>query len=205
MTGRVILLNGSSSSGKTTLSTTLQRVLPEHWQHVALDQFRDGMPGRARGLNSPPDTPGAAGLNIVPVVRDGRAMTEIRFGAFGEVVLAGMRRSVRALAQASVDVIVDDLLFKPDYLTDYRRALSGIDTWFVGVRCPLPVVEAREATRVGRFPGTAASHFDAVHAHGSVYDVEVDTSVLTPRACAEIVRERLREPPRAFANGETCP
>ncbi len=48
--GRIILLNGSSSAGKTTLAITLQQLLPDPWHHIALDQFRDGMGGRYRGL-----------------------------------------------------------------------------------------------------------------------------------------------------------
>ena len=42
----VILLNGCSSAGKTTLALALQDVLTAPYQHIALDQFRDGMPGR---------------------------------------------------------------------------------------------------------------------------------------------------------------
>ena len=36
-TGKVIFLNGSSSAGKTTLAIMLQQLLPEPYQHVALD------------------------------------------------------------------------------------------------------------------------------------------------------------------------
>jgi len=197
--GRVILLNGSSSSGKTTLALTLQRVLPEPWQHLALDQFRDGLPGKVRGLNSPPGTPGASGLNVVPVELNGQRVTEVRFGDFGESVLRAMRRSVAELARQGVNVVVDDLLFKPEYLTDYRHALAGLDVWFIGVRCAQAVVEQREAKRPGRFPGTATSHFDTVHNHGLAYDVEVDTGEQDPSTCARRIMERLALPPRAFA------
>lgn len=196
--GRVILLNGSSSSGKTTLAHALQRVLPEPWQHVALDHFRDGMPGKVRGLNSPPGSPGASGLNIVPLERDGQRMTHVQFGDYGEAVLRGMRRSVAQLVVQGVDVIVDDLLFKPEYLHDYQEALHGHAVWFVGVRCSLPVVEQREARRPGRFPGTATSHFHSVHAHGIAYDVEVHTDSMTPAACAMCIRDRLALTPVAL-------
>ena len=196
--GRVILLNGTSSAGKTTLAITLQRLLPDAWQHLALDQFRDGLPGKVRGLNSPPGTPGAQGLNVVPVERDGNRVTEIRFGEYGEAVLRGMRRSVAVLANQGVNVIVDDLLFKPAYLADYRRALSSLDVWFVGVRCSLAVVEQRESLRPGRFPGTATSHFHAVHSHGTAYDVEVHTDRDDPAVCARQIIERLQRGPTAF-------
>lgn len=206
--GRIILLNGSSSSGKTTLSITLQRLLDEPWQHVALDQFRDGLPGKVRGLNSPAGTPGALGLNVVPVEHPdaptGTKVTEVRFGEYGEKVLSAMRRCVAVIANQGINVIVDDLLFKPDYLADYQRALAGLQVWFVGVRCPLAVVEQREAQRPGRFPGTATSHFHSVHGHGLAYDVEVDTGEQDPVGCASAIIARLGQPPQAFATRLSC-
>ena len=197
---RIILLNGSSSSGKTTIAIALQQQLPVPFQHVALDQFRDGMPGRYRGLNSPPGSPGHSGLNIVPVERGGEKVTDIQFGDVGERTLRGMRRAIAAFAAAGNNVIVDDLLFKPEYLSDYVSALVDTDTWFIGVRADLETVNEREATRLGRFPGTATAHFDQVHAHGLAYDLEVDTTNLSPRECAAAIIARLRKPPEAFAD-----
>jgi chloramphenicol 3-O phosphotransferase len=196
--GNIIFLNGSSSAGKTTLAIMLQQLLPEPYQHIALDQFRDGMPGRYRGLNSPAGSPGDLGLNVVPISREGERITEIRFGAHGEQVLRGMRRAVAAFAQAGNHVIIDDLLFRPEFLDDYADALQDLDVWLIGVRCSLDEVNRRESHRSGRFPGTATSHYLAVHAHGGEYDLEVDTSHATPRACADLVIERLAQPPRAL-------
>ena len=198
--GNIILLNGSSSSGKTTLAEALQQRLPEPYQHVSLDQFRDGLPMRYRGLNSPSGTPGAEGLNIVPVEMDGARVTEIRFGAHGEAVLEAMRRTVALFSDKGLNVIVDDILFKPDYLHDYARVLPVERTWLVGVTCKLEVVESREASRVGRFPGTANSHFDSVHAHGTSYDIEVDTSERGALAIADEIIARLTTPPTALAH-----
>jgi chloramphenicol 3-O phosphotransferase len=188
--GRIILLNGSSSAGKTTLAITLQQLLPDPWHHIALDQFRDGMGGRYRGLNSPPGTPGARGLNVVPVSHGNDRVTEVQFGDLGKQVLRGMRRAIAAFAAEGNNVIIDDLMFEPGFLFDYLNALAGFEVLFVGVRCPIDVVNAREAKRPGRFPGTATSHFDVVHQH-CVYDIEVDTGTATPRQCAEQIIARL--------------
>jgi chloramphenicol 3-O phosphotransferase len=197
--GKIIFLNGCSSAGKTTLALKLQQLLPEPYQHIALDQFRDGMPMRLRGLNSPEGSPGADGLNIVPVEKDGELVTSIRFGEYGERVLAGMRRTIALFSDMGTNVIVDDLLFKRSYLDDYVDVLDPSKTWFVGVQCSLEVVNAREASRPGRFPGTATSHYDEIHAHGEEYDLEVDTSEASPRALAEEIIARLSSPPEAFA------
>ncbi|HSG91553.1 MAG TPA: AAA family ATPase [Pseudomonadales bacterium] len=196
--GRIVLLNGSSSAGKTTLARALQALRAEPWFHLALDQFRDGMPPAYRGLNSPDGTPGARGLNVVPVEHRGEMVTAVRFGDVGHRMLAGMHRAIAAFAAAGNDVIVDDLLLENDTLDDYLDALEGFDVLFVGVRASMEVVNAREAQRPGRFPGTASSHFDAVHAHG-LYDLEVDTSTSGPRDCAQLISSRLDDPARADA------
>ena len=190
--GTIILLNGSSSSGKTTLARAIQQLSPEPVQHIALDQFRDGMSGRYRGMNSAADEPGARGLNVVP--RDG--MTALRFGDIGRLTLKGMRRAAAAFAATGIDVVVDDLLLEPDFLADYLDVFAGHDVIFTGVRCDLETVTARERARPGRFPGTAASHFHQVHA-GCRYDVEVDTAKSTPRECAEQVLAVRQAPRRA--------
>lgn len=194
----VILLNGCSSAGKTTLALALQNQLKAPYQHVALDQFRDGMPGRVRGLNSPPGDPGASGLNVVPGKLNGKWVTHIRFGDYGERVLAGMRRTVAALTELGCNVIVDDLLFERAYLDDYVQVLNPDKTWFIGVKCSLDVVHQREALRPGRFPGTAVSHYEQVHAHGAAYDLEVDTSDAKVADLSLAIIERLQSPPTAF-------
>lgn len=195
--GKIILLNGSSSAGKTTIARMMQQLYREPWQHIALDQFRDGMSDQFRGLNSPPGDSGARGLNVVPVERDGEPVTEIRFGDVGWRVLRGMRRSIATFAGEGNHVIVDDLMFEKSFLLDYLDVLKGLDVTFAGIRCDLKVVNAREATRPGRFPGTATSHFHTVHAH-CIYDVEVDTTDSTPRQCAQQIMQAAERPPHAF-------
>lgn len=197
--GKIIFLNGTSSAGKTTLAHALQEVLPEPWLHVALDQFRDGLPARFRGLNSPVGTDGERGLNVVPVTREDKMITEIRFGETGKRVLRGMRRAIAALVEAGNNVIIDDIVLESEFLDDYLKVFAGFTVYFVGVKCPREVIDRREGERPGRFPGTAVGHYDVCHAHG-VYDVEVDTSTALPNECARRVATFIsREQPMAFS------
>ena len=151
-----MLLNGASSAGKTTLARAFQDQRQEPWFHLALDQFRDGMPPAYRGLNSPEGCPGARGLNVVPVTRGERRVTEVRFGDVGQCMLAGMHRAIRAFALAGNDVVVDDLCLEPSILQDYLVALEGLWVLFVAVRAPLEVVQSGDAPRTlpwhGLFP-----------------------------------------------------
>lgn len=199
MAGRIIFLNGASSAGKTTLAKTLQDSLPDPWFHLALDQFRDGMPGRYRGMNAPEGTPGQLGMNIVPIEVAGKKVTDVQFGRIGQNMLEGMHQAIAAFADAGNNVIIDDLILQPETLTHYVSTLARHWILFVAVRCPLEVLNKRESLRPGRFPGTAQSHYQRVHAHGC-YDLEVDSSQQTAEACAAQIAQRLAQnkAPAAF-------
>lgn len=191
-------MNGTSSAGKTTLARALQAIFDEPYQHMALDQFRDGLPARYRGLNSPAGTTGAKGLNLVPVHDGARAYTEVRFGEAGRRLLKGMRRAIAQLSLAGNHVIVDDIILDRSFLDDYLDVMVGLAVYFVGVRCPIEVVNERESGRAGRFPGTAESHLHICHAHGC-YDVEVNTAEMRPQDCAKAIMKRIAAgPPAAF-------
>jgi chloramphenicol 3-O phosphotransferase len=78
--------------------------------------------------------------------------------------------------------------------------LAPLPAYLVGVHCALETLEAREAARGDRLPGLARYLHRRPHEHVPFYDVEVDTGVSGPEACAEAIRACLAEgrPPRAF-------
>jgi chloramphenicol 3-O phosphotransferase len=87
-------------------------------------------------------------------------------------------------------------------LPDCARRLSGLPVLFVGVRCPLEVImERRRATwgdAAGPAPLPVRRWQEAVHVPG-IYDLEVDTSVMNPEACADVIRGRLEDGPPGTA------
>jgi chloramphenicol 3-O phosphotransferase len=102
------------------------------------------------------------------------------------------------LALEGNNIIIDDIILNQSFLDDYLDVMANEQLYFVGVRCPLSVIEQRESQRLGRFPGTAESHFISCHAHDT-YDVQVDTSTTSPEACAELIAKRIATgPPVAF-------
>lgn len=197
--GMVIVINGASCAGKSTLATAIQNCAREPFIIVSLDQFRDSMPDRFRGLNSPERTAGAEGLNIVPIPHDGRMLTDIQFGTFGKSVLRGMRRAIRAMANEQLNVIVDDLIVNESFRDDYLQALKNLNVLFVGVHCSTKELVRREQMREGRFPGTAETTLAKVHSH-MLYDIEVDTTHKLPLELAQRVLKCISKPslPSAF-------
>jgi chloramphenicol 3-O phosphotransferase len=94
-----------------------------------------------------------------------------------------MHRTVAALADTGLDVIVDHVLLDPDWLPECRRLWAPFETLFVGVRCPLEIVVERERRRSDRTIGQAEAQFAVLHQAGG-YDIEVDTSVESPSEAA---------------------
>jgi chloramphenicol 3-O phosphotransferase len=177
--GRIVVLNGTSSSGKSTLAKALQAALPGPALVIGIDTFVFALPQRY--LDQP------LWSEVFRYVRDDGASDgpfRIETGPLGQELISGMHRSVAALATAGLDVIVDHVLLEVAWLDECRRLWADLDWWLIGVRCPLAVVEERERERRDRTLGQAAAQFAVVHAHGGSYDVEVDTSELTPDAAA---------------------
>ena len=176
--GRVILINGTSSSGKTTLVRALQAALPDPWLEIGIDRFVFALPKRY--LDQP------LWSEVFRYVRPDGATDgpfRIETGALGRRLVSGMHRTVAALADSGLDVIVDHVLLESEWLDECRRLWAPFDVLFVGVRCPLEVVVERERSRRDRTIGQAAAQFEVVHRAGG-YDLEVDTSRLGPEEAA---------------------
>ncbi|WP_219090717.1 AAA family ATPase [Streptomyces sp. JJ38] len=175
--GRIILLNGASSSGKSSIAAELVLLLDEPHLLMSVDRFYAMLPSAGATLSGP--------VPEEEVVRRTQA---------------GFHRAVAGMAAAGNHVVVDQVLSRPWRLPDLLTVLDGFDVTFVGVHCPPDELARRERARGDRAIGHAAAQLPVVHAHG-VYDVECDTSRLSPRACAEHIRRRLDVRPagRAFA------
>jgi chloramphenicol 3-O phosphotransferase len=183
--GRVIVLNGTSSSGKSTLVRALQARLAGPWLGVGIDTVVFALP---KAYLEPPLW--AEVFRYVAVEPGGPAPFRIETGDLGRRLVEGMHGMVASLADEGLSVIVDHVLLEPDWLPDLAERLAGHEVLFVGVRCPLEVVVRREAERRDRTIGQAAAQLDVVHRAGG-YDLEVDTSLLAADAAAERIAARL--------------
>ena len=163
------MLNGASSSGKTTLGRALQDRLDGTWLLLGIDTFITSLPWRLYG------TPDGHTIND-----DG----SIDFGPVWHAERARWRAAVASLARAGSNLILDEV-FTDGHQDQqrWREALDGIDVTWVAVRCDVEVATARERARGDRNLGMARQQNAVVHER-VVYDVEVDTTVTPPEEVA---------------------
>jgi chloramphenicol 3-O phosphotransferase len=164
----VIVLNGGSSSGKSSIARCLQVVLERPWLTFGIDDFIDSMP---------------------PVMSDGSG---IDVGSGGEVTIgpafrrleAAWHEGLSAMARAGAGLIVDEVFLEgAASQAQLGAALDGLDVLWVGVRCEREIAMERERERRDRVLGMAAAQAESVH-DGVRYDVLVNTTGATAMDCA---------------------
>jgi chloramphenicol 3-O phosphotransferase len=166
----IVVVNGGSSSGKTSVARCLQELLPEVWLRFSIDDLVAALPATGRHAT-------------------------ISFAADGGVVLGpAFRRAetawvagIAAIARAGAGVILDDVFLSGSASQELLRAgLRGLQVLWVGLRCDPDVAAAREARRPDRPAGMAASQAHVVH-EGVGYDVEIDTTGTAPTQAARMI------------------
>lgn len=182
--GRIVVLNGTSSAGKTTLANALRQALPGDYEVVGLDQTLRTLPSELFVITADLDHAPVDGF-LIPL-RDGVQLALPGLGPAALVELERMYASFAARADAGANLIVDDVLWHPHALAMAIAHFASRDAWFVGVYCPTEVAVEREKQRLDRAAGGAVLFAEAVHRPG-VYDMTVDTSNLAPDEAAEQV------------------
>jgi chloramphenicol 3-O phosphotransferase len=184
-TGSVIVLNGPSSSGKTTLARALQRRFAADgvcWFVYAIDDYFAKVPadwvtaGKHVGVH--------AEQGVVLENVDG--VFQMRLGPIGRQVLAAWRGAVGSAARSGLNVIADDVILTEDEWNAWQVELDGVDAHWVRVQIALDVLEARELARGDRMPGHARAQYEDSYRYPT-YDAEVDTGKLDPDSAADAV------------------
>lgn len=145
MVARVILLNGTSSAGKSTLAAALRPLLPATFCFYSSDQLAN------------------AGF---------RPSADLARWEGREAFFAGFHRSIAAFAEAGLDLLVEHIVERSSWGEQLRDLLSPFDTFWVGVHAPTAVLEQRERQRGDRSIGEAEEHL-ATHDH-CAYDYEIE-------------------------------
>lgn len=129
MPAKIIFLNGTSSSGKTTFAHALRPLLPDTFCYYASDQLADGA---FRSLTKSDSE-------------------RARF-------FDGFHKSIAAFADAGNNLLVEHIVEQQSWWNDLGDLLEGFDVFWVGVHAPADVLLEREKARADRTVGEAVHH-----------------------------------------------
>ena len=168
--GNIILLNGVTSSGKSTLSKALQRELDEPYYYIALDTFNE---------------------IICPFSVAGDKFTDT---AIMDQAVYTMHCLIRDFSDRGLPVVVDHILADhSDWLYDCVDLLWEYPVFYVHVDC-----ERDELFRRARARGyTSPERLNQIDQQlqmlcsYNLYDMTVNTSKNSAEAIAKVIKEQL--------------
>ncbi len=168
----MIVLNGGSSSSKSSIARELQELLSDLWLTFGVDAFIDALPGHGESPR--------ADIAYMP---NGAVEIGPEFKAREDA----WREGLAAIARAGAPLILDEVfLAGAEAQTAMRGNLQGLRVLWVGVHCDATVAADREAQRPDRIPWMARAQAERVHV-GMSYDIEVDTTAMSSKACARLI------------------
>ena len=179
--GSVVLLNGVSSSGKTTIAKALQEKLQEPYYWFSIDTFIGMAPER-----------------YYTDKLGGKVLCQI-FKAF--------HHTIRSFVDMGMHCIVDTVFLNTPgldcCLTDFVKQLDGSQVLIVYVHCPPEELRRREEKRGDREVGQGESQLKLLQLN-DLYDVEIDTFAFTTDECVNRIVNACGVPEKYTAFAALC-
>ncbi len=161
----VILLNGTGSSGKTSVAKVLQEKLTTQYLNFSIDSVLYALP--------PSDL--QAMIKGTSITRDGYDYANL---------VKGYHLCLPGLIQANCRLIIDNAWIDKQEVDALLNLLQPYHVIKIGVHCELEVANLREKKRGDRAIGLAAYEYPLVHQNMD-YDLVIDTSYKSPEEAAD--------------------
>jgi len=179
--GKIIILNGASSSGKTATAKELQKLL-RNYEYFPIDKYSSNWvkthPEIIQKLQEEAETLGPNNWKIREELEN-KSVLEYQ-------------KLLREKAQSGTNLIADYVLWKQRLSKNCAKLLRPYNVLFVGLDCPINILEKREEARKNRLSGLAAKHALTVH-KGKRYDIRLPTDRMNPQKCATTIFEYIQK------------
>ena len=164
MNNQIILLNGPSSSGKSTLARNLQALIGEKhrlcYEVISIDDFMK--------------------------IATNETIYEDDVYEINEELCTTARKEL----ETADGIIIDHVITSERIYQQLRDMLRDYPIRTVRVTCPLEILRKRETDRGDRCPGSAEASLTYLYPKDA-YDLTVDTHEFTSLECAEIIHSML--------------
>lgn len=182
--GKIILLNGTSSAGKSTTAKAVQAVMAETYLHLGVDHFQQAFPSGLIGIGTK-----LTGELVGWQVRySDNGLQEVRIGPLGYRLGAAMYRAVAGVSDAGINVVMDDVIWTRQMLATAVKILHTYPVYFIALDLSLAAAEQRERARGDRGPGNAQYFYPLVYELNDIYDARIDVEKHDLETSAQLIK-----------------
>lgn len=204
-TGHLILVNGSSSAGKSSTCEAFQNLSPNLYVHLGIAEFWRSIPSKQLQITQA--TPEFYQTNTY--YQEGKPYFRITPGPVLDKVMCASYQAIATYLEAGFDVISDQLFWKPEWFQRALVAFHPYSVYFVGLFVSDEEGARREQQRSQKDPANIAYEHRSpgwnrcsalvTHAH-MIYDIEIDNTHLTIEETAQKLLQAVRasKNPSAF-------
>ena len=187
MAGKIIILNGTSSAGKSTVAKELKNMLNNYFL-TSIDDFMTGLPDSLHGYSDQSD-PGDYACHT-KLSEDGRVILDFTITPKGYLWFGRFLKGIDAMCSEDVGIIFDMIVPDEKMLLFLADHLKNHEVYFVCIRCTEEIRKQREAQRGDRGVGMYLLNADYIYNHCR-HDIEVDTSMQSAHSAALEIKNKL--------------
>ncbi|MCJ8013204.1 chloramphenicol phosphotransferase CPT family protein [Paenibacillus sp. KQZ6P-2] len=180
--GIIVLLNGTSSSGKTSISNELLTQMAIPFQHLSIDNFCNGI------FHSYTDYINSTYPSIeTNGAEDGQFVNQILLNPLISLYYS----TIKLFSAMGNNVVVDSVIGNDKWFNACIELFSDHPVIFVEVKCSKEELARREKLRGDRMVGLANSQYDNVYCFNE-YDLEFNTEIMRSNECANEILNFIR-------------
>ncbi len=120
--GTVIILNGTSGVGKSSIQKKLQELFEKPYLKVGIDNFVVGVLPE-KYLTGTAAHPEQIWKSSKATTDDDKPIFNLAFGPDGRKIISGMHQAIAAYAHTGNNVVVDYILYDSAWLADRLRSV----------------------------------------------------------------------------------
>lgn len=202
----IIILNGPSSSGKSSIAKKLEEKLFPQYFKIGADEFvLMLMPQKLFNFDPSKEQPyDDEALRFIKADDQLGPKLITKTGKSAAMIGCAMPTVIKALAQEGHNMIIDaGITTDLDWLKCFVKELKHFKVYFINITAPLEVLQQREKQRNG-FIGLSRGQFETMKAHEDryniTYDLVLDTSSHNPDELADQIINFIsnNDHPKAF-------
>lgn len=189
--GKLIIINGGSSAGKTSMSLELQEIMDEPYFLLGIDVFWFTMPQKAIDLER---VQADYYQWCEEVTEEGLKYFRILPGHYLNESMLARYKSMAAYLDQGLNVVADEVFWSKDWLLESLEVFASYTSYYVGIFCDDAELSRREIQRGDRYLGWARG--SQIYAHkDAIYDLTIDNTKKTPLECAQEIKSFLEGNP----------